>query len=413
VRDITISDGTYFTPGAEFTKTWRLQNIGSCTWDEDYSLVFDSGERMQGDRRSPLPDDVRPGETVDISLELIAPSSRGRYTGYWLLENADGDRFGVGDRANTAFWVEIRVVAANANFAYDFAVNMCSATWRSSAGSLSCPSSGPSKDGAIILLDRPTLENGRIEDEYTLWTKPQAVNNGTISGVYPPYKVKANDHFLAQIGCLHDNKGCSVTFTLDYIQSNGRLKNLGEWYEAYEGGSQIINIDLSSLAGENIQFVLGVIAESKPDQANAYWLAPSIRQVASPTPTRTTAPPTATRTVAPPTSTATTAPPTPTATQPQVTASVPTPTTPSTEPLTAVLAARSKLATDLNLDPNLLELISMEPREWPDTCLGFQVLGVVCSPVITPGYRMLFQYLDAQYDVHTNQNGTLVYWVEL
>src|SRR5690349_12154805 len=32
VKDVTIPDGTIFSPGAQFTKTWRLQNIGTCTW---------------------------------------------------------------------------------------------------------------------------------------------------------------------------------------------------------------------------------------------------------------------------------------------------------------------------------------------------------------------------------------------
>ncbi len=46
VKDVTVADGTTYSPGAEFTKVWRLRNAGSCTWDTDYSLVFVSGDRM-------------------------------------------------------------------------------------------------------------------------------------------------------------------------------------------------------------------------------------------------------------------------------------------------------------------------------------------------------------------------------
>ncbi len=47
VRDVTIPDGTSFTPGATFTKTWRIRNSGTCNWS-GYSLVFDSGDAMNG-----------------------------------------------------------------------------------------------------------------------------------------------------------------------------------------------------------------------------------------------------------------------------------------------------------------------------------------------------------------------------
>jgi hypothetical protein len=51
--DVTVKDGTTFSPGKKFTKTWRLKNIGACTWTDNYDLVFVSGERMDGSRSSP------------------------------------------------------------------------------------------------------------------------------------------------------------------------------------------------------------------------------------------------------------------------------------------------------------------------------------------------------------------------
>ena len=134
IADVTVADGTTYSPGAEFTKIWRLRNDGSCTWNNSYSLVFVSGDRMSAPRSVPLPGNVRPGEAVDVKVDFLAPAEQGRYRGYWMLSNADGERFGIGDKAQNAFWVEIRVAAPNQNFAYDFATNMCTATWRSSAG---------------------------------------------------------------------------------------------------------------------------------------------------------------------------------------------------------------------------------------------------------------------------------------
>ena len=35
VEDVSVKDGTVFTPDSLFTKTWRLKNIGTCTWTDD------------------------------------------------------------------------------------------------------------------------------------------------------------------------------------------------------------------------------------------------------------------------------------------------------------------------------------------------------------------------------------------
>ena len=42
--DVTIPDYTEVAPGTSFTKTWRLVNTGPCTWSNDYSAVWFSGE---------------------------------------------------------------------------------------------------------------------------------------------------------------------------------------------------------------------------------------------------------------------------------------------------------------------------------------------------------------------------------
>lgn len=39
---------------------------------------------------------VPPGKTIDISVDLIAPTEGGKYTGYWALKNAEGNHFGIG-----------------------------------------------------------------------------------------------------------------------------------------------------------------------------------------------------------------------------------------------------------------------------------------------------------------------------
>jgi hypothetical protein len=89
----TIPDNSVFGPGDTFTKTWTIKNIGWCTWNSNYDLVFKSGDSMGG-AAIDFPHAVKPGETVTISVNLVAPSSDGTYRGYWTIRTDDGYRFG-------------------------------------------------------------------------------------------------------------------------------------------------------------------------------------------------------------------------------------------------------------------------------------------------------------------------------
>jgi len=108
VKDVTIPDGTQLTAGEVFTKTWRLQNRGTCTWTPDYMLVYTSGDQMGSTTAFRLPGNVAPGQTVDVSVTLTAPAVNGYQRSYWMLRNPSGSLFGTGNKANEAFYVEIK-----------------------------------------------------------------------------------------------------------------------------------------------------------------------------------------------------------------------------------------------------------------------------------------------------------------
>ncbi len=109
VSDVTIPDGTGFTPGTPFTKVWRLQNTGSCSWTPDYQVVFKDGDSLNAPTTFDLPAIVNPGQMVDISIPMQAPSSTGSYEGFWKLQDPDGTQFGVGKSGVAAFTVIITV----------------------------------------------------------------------------------------------------------------------------------------------------------------------------------------------------------------------------------------------------------------------------------------------------------------
>jgi len=115
VKDVTYPDGAKVAAGSAFTKTWRIKNNGSCTWNSSYVLLFDSGEQMNAPATSPITSGtVAPGETVDISVNLTAPSSPGSYQGNFKLRSADNIVFGINADAQGPFWVKIVVPSPTA-----------------------------------------------------------------------------------------------------------------------------------------------------------------------------------------------------------------------------------------------------------------------------------------------------------
>jgi hypothetical protein len=108
VVDVTYPDNTQVPVKTAFTKTWRLKNAGVCTWTSGYKLVFDTGDRMEGPLEQPLtPSTVAPGQTVDISVSLVAPAAPGTYRGYWVIREPGGAVFGI---ETGRFWVQIVAV---------------------------------------------------------------------------------------------------------------------------------------------------------------------------------------------------------------------------------------------------------------------------------------------------------------
>lgn len=115
IDDVTIPDNTELIAGAIFTKTWRIKNIGVCDWTSGYRLIFDGGDPMNAPGASQFTSGTVPaGATVDISVQLTAPSSPGAYTGYYKLRSPDNIVFGTGAGAYGNFWVKIVVLAPSA-----------------------------------------------------------------------------------------------------------------------------------------------------------------------------------------------------------------------------------------------------------------------------------------------------------
>ena len=111
VADVTVPDDTPFFVEKPFTKTWRLKNNGTCTWTSDYKLIFDSGYRMSGPlERQLTTGTVAPGETTEISVDLIAPALAGTYRGNWKIKTPQGETFAL---TSGPFWVQVKARRGN------------------------------------------------------------------------------------------------------------------------------------------------------------------------------------------------------------------------------------------------------------------------------------------------------------
>ena len=269
----TIPDGTVMTPGQSFTKTWTLKNIGSCTWNSSYSIVFISGDALGGPASAPVTTGtVAPGQSVQISLALRAPATEGTFRGNFKLRDPSGAIFGLGPAADQNFWVEIKVTAP----ATAMIDSYCLADWTSDAGTLPCPGKAGDTAGFILRVDAPKLEDGSIDNEPALWTNPQVGLNGQISGRFPAVVVASGNHFRAVIGCFYGAANCNVKFALKFISDHGSIQTLGEWNEKLDGSMNHLDIDLSSLAGHSVEFILSVTANTASNGQQAFWLHPRI-----------------------------------------------------------------------------------------------------------------------------------------
>jgi hypothetical protein len=92
VCDVTFEDGSVVSPGQVIQKVWRVRNTGNTPWNNGYSLVFVADEQMGGPAQVQLPI-TNPGDTVDIPVTLVAPSSQGQHRSTWQPRDPQGNLF--------------------------------------------------------------------------------------------------------------------------------------------------------------------------------------------------------------------------------------------------------------------------------------------------------------------------------
>lgn len=190
LSDENVPDDTEMNPGEPFTKSWVLTNQGSCTWTEEYALAFHHGDQMGGETRLPLAGWVAPGQSVQLDVDLVAPSAPGSHIGFWSLESPDGSLFG--PSANGTFWVRIAIPGA---------------TPESTSRDLAYASGGAVRSdefqsGDIIVGDNSADQGWQ---GFTTFNFGNLADDATVTSVWLELSegIKVNGDPFASLGCLN------------------------------------------------------------------------------------------------------------------------------------------------------------------------------------------------------------------
>jgi len=252
--------------------------------------VFVSGDRLSAPPQVALPDTVSPNQTVDISVNMIAPSAGGTYRSEWKLSNADQKVFGGGTKGDQPVWAQIVVAGTGGNaqtgsgaLQFDFVGSASSASWYSAAGDsagLPLVFGGPldNPDGAALIVDQLHLETGQTSGKVLL-TVPKDQQDGYVYGIFPVYQVQAGDRFKARVGFADNPNGqCGVGQVIFQIAARigDEINTLQEIPTACDGALTPVDLSLSNLSGQSVEIILTVRADGSPQDDWAVWNSPRI-----------------------------------------------------------------------------------------------------------------------------------------
>lgn len=158
LEDVTVPDNSVMSRGQQFTKTWRFMNNGKCSWS-GYTIAFFAGDRMSTPDSVPVPS-TEAGQTVDVSVELTAPSVDGAFTGFYVLKNDKGETLPIG--IEQAFWLKIIIGNVTPAPVATLPANSTPVTAATVRGPASCSYSSSSAyvNELATLINNARAENG-------------------------------------------------------------------------------------------------------------------------------------------------------------------------------------------------------------------------------------------------------------
>jgi hypothetical protein len=96
------------------------------------------------------------------------------------------------------------------------------------------------------------------------------VDDGKITGNFPVYTIAQKDHFKAKLGFLQNCNNGQVLFRLS-VKQGDTVTQLEQWPKSCDGNMILVDVNLSSYAGQEIRFVLEVLADGSPVNDLVVW----------------------------------------------------------------------------------------------------------------------------------------------
>jgi hypothetical protein len=267
VTDIELVDGD------KLRCTW--QNAGDAAvpegdlWLEIYLDGSQISRSNTGAGRGPTP----PGNTswLQTGSKELPISGEVR-----CLIDADNDVLesneGNNDLTRSMLFTQLQVLEM---VVYRFSEQAEDATWWSGPNplvDLDFPGSTGDQEGFALKVEGLVLEDNSTAPATAIEMHPKWVDNGWISGRFPPHTVEEGDHFKAKVGFLKNAAAGDVRFI--FSRFGGRP--LYQEEKSYDGSLMDVDVDLSSLAGQEVEFLLNVNANGSPGQDWAVWVNPRI-----------------------------------------------------------------------------------------------------------------------------------------
>lgn len=221
VSDINVPDGTKITRDTVFKKSWYIKNTGTCTWNDDYKLAYNSGKlKGTSDTFSFLEPNyfVKPGESVVVSAEFQAPNEiNTEFSSFWSLMTDDGKVFGSGPQQNVYLSVRINVSAG-----YSFVENFNAGTCSDDYGYIVCGAASNGSSGAVYYDATPMMES-----HYTglpsFIVEPTHTEGGSARVEFGPIRMPAGTQFYTAYCCRPDTPHCDVNVSLK-VREAGRTE---------------------------------------------------------------------------------------------------------------------------------------------------------------------------------------------
>ena len=218
VADVTVPDNTSFKQGEKFNKVWRIKNTGTCTWTEQYNLVFYDGDQMSAPDSSPL-SVTKPGDTLDIAVDMVAPMKAQVSRADFQIHTPSGEAMPI-DK-NTLLWVIITVgssTASNTNSGSGSGASTGSGTGTPS-GSGAGGAAGP---GLVTSTCNFSIDQARVNQTVDAINAYRAQSNLPPYAVDPDLVTAAQAH-AADIACknLFGHTGSNGSTPASRVASTG------------------------------------------------------------------------------------------------------------------------------------------------------------------------------------------------